>query len=110
VCSVRHQTIKFHVIFVNISGRNTLLNVSQRSKSTLRDTTPGRLLPKRETYCSDTTGAFFVRRRLSQSVFCFEPNFLILKKKIKAGLCDLHAVCVSVYHPLSAFECLNQSL
>jgi hypothetical protein len=29
-------------------------------------------------------------------------TFLILKK-IKVGLCDLHAVCVSVYPPLIRF-------
>jgi hypothetical protein len=27
----------------------------------------------------------------------------------KVGLCDIHAVCVSVYAPLTTFECLNQS-
>jgi hypothetical protein len=28
----------------------------------------------------------------------------------KVGLYDLHAVCVSLYSPLSTFECLNQYL
>jgi hypothetical protein len=39
----------------------------------------------------------------------FQPIFFVLKK-MKAGLCDLHLVCVSVCTPLSNFECLNQSL
>jgi hypothetical protein len=60
VCSVRHQTVKFHVIFVNTSGHNTLVNVSQRSKSTLQDTS-GRLFPEREMSCFDTTGVFLAR-------------------------------------------------
>jgi hypothetical protein len=28
----------------------------------------------------------------------------------EVGLCDLHAVCLSVYHPLLTFECLNHYL
>jgi hypothetical protein len=55
---MRHQTVRFHVIFVNISGPNISLNMSLRSKSTLQDTR-GRLFPERETLCSDTTGVFF---------------------------------------------------
>jgi hypothetical protein len=31
-------------------------------------------------------------------------------KKLKIGFCDHHAVCASMYPPLSTFECLNQSL
>jgi hypothetical protein len=31
-------------------------------------------------------------------------------EKVKVELCDLHSVCVFVYSPVSAFECLNQSL
>jgi hypothetical protein len=39
--------------------------------------------------------------------FTYFPYF---EKKMKVGLCGLHAVCVSVYPPLSILECLNQSL
>jgi hypothetical protein len=38
----------------------------------------------------------------------YKPTF-IFNLFPKVGLCDLHAVCVSVNPPLLSFECLNQS-
>jgi hypothetical protein len=37
-------------------------------------------------------------------------NLLSLFYKIKVGLCDLHPICASVYHPIPNFEWLNQYL
>jgi hypothetical protein len=39
-------------------------------------------------------------------LFAYFPSFA----KMKVGLCDLHAVCVSMNPLLLTFECLNQSL
>jgi hypothetical protein len=57
--------------------------------------------------CQDIQQITVLQLRIhSFQTWCFLAYFRYIEK-MKVGLCDLHALCMSMYPPLSTFEWLN---